>query len=65
VAAASRRHRTHELTGGEVTRLCRRRGMPPEAASCAYVLRKLCLYGRERACGGVAAAEVVYFVIIE
>jgi hypothetical protein len=39
--------------------------MPPEAASCAYVLRKLCLYGRERACGGVAAAEVVYFVIIE
>jgi hypothetical protein len=30
VAAASRRHRTRELTGGEVTRLGERSGMSPE-----------------------------------
>jgi len=32
VAAASRRHRTRELTGGEVTRLRQCSGMFPEAS---------------------------------
>jgi hypothetical protein len=36
VAAASRRHRTPELTGGEVTRLRQRPPMTPEHAALRY-----------------------------
>jgi hypothetical protein len=39
VAAASRRHRTRELTGGEVTRLAQCSGMSPEPGFREFIAR--------------------------